>query len=331
MSPELGFAHPWLLALLALLPLLAIQHHRRPVSGALRYSRLPAPSGGRWRLHLPFYCRLLALGFLVVALARPQLGHVWEETTTEGIDIQLVLDVSGSMAAEDFRPLNRIEVAKELLREFIASRSGDRLGLVVFAGTARTLSPLTADRRMLAELVDSIELHTLPDGTAIGMGLAHAAARLRAGEGESRVVVLVTDGINNAGEIDPVTAAALCKGLGLRVHTVAVGREGRVPLPVPVRDAEGKLVETRRMQVELGVDEALLRDIAAQTGGRFYMATDPGALQSIFEEIDRLETSPRTVRRLVRREEGFQPLAWTALALLLLPTLLMPLRVTAEP
>src|SRR5690606_31041197 len=167
----LGFQAPLVLLLLLLLPALAFGHHRRP-RPALRVPRLPGRHAGSWRLHLPFYLRLAALALLILALARPRQGFTWEESTTQGIDIQIALDVSASMGAEDFQPDNRLQVAKSVVREFIAGRPADRIGLVLFAGSAVTLAPLTADRTMLDGLVDGVELHTLPDGTAVGVGLA---------------------------------------------------------------------------------------------------------------------------------------------------------------
>jgi Ca-activated chloride channel family protein len=324
-------APAWLLGLL-LLPLLALHHHRRLGRGALTYSRLPAGARGGWRLHLPFYSRLAAAALLLAALARPQLGTSWEETTTEGIDIQLVLDISGSMGAEDFEPHNRLHVAKGVLGDFVADRPGDRIGLVVFAGSALTKAPPTTDRAMLRQLIDTVELHTLPDGTAIGMALAAAAARLEESEAASRVVVLVTDGDNNAGAIDPESAAAVCAGLGIKVYTVAVGTtDGPVVIPIPVRDPFTGEVEIRKVPWQVRVDEELLAAIAERTSGRFFRATDPAALRGIFAAIDELERTPIEVRRLVRLEERFAPLAWTALALLCLPVLTGLAGVTAEP
>ena len=329
-TPQL--ASPWWLLLLLLLPLLAWWHHRRWEPGALTFSRLPGGAGGAWRLHLPFYCRLLALALLVVALARPQLGYAWEETTTEGIDIELALDISGSMGAEDFAPKNRLEVAKRVLSDFVAGRPGDRIGLVAFAGAALTKAPPTTDRRMLQELIASLALHTLPDGTAIGLALASAAARLKDSPAESRVIVLVTDGDNNAGQIDPESAAAIAAGLGIKVYTVAVGTQnGPVVIPVPVRNPLTGEIDVRRVPWNVRVDEALLQRIADRTGGRFFRATDPEALRHIFAAIDRLERTPLEVRQRVRHEERFMPLAWAALALLLLPLAAAILGVTAEP
>lgn len=338
MIPDLTGAFPhlaspaWLL-LLAALPLVAWRHHRRQALGALTYSQLPESAvRGRWRLHLPFYARLLALACLVVALARPQLGYAWEESLTEGIDIQIILDISGSMGAEDFKPKNRLTVAKHVVREFVAGRTGDRIGLVVFAGGAMTRAPLTTDRQMLGTLIDAVELNTVPDGTAIGVALASGAARLKASPAKTRVAVLVTDGVNNAGEIDPVSAAAACAGLGIKVYTIGVGSlKTLVPVPIPLRDPRtGRTVyQTSLMRVPM--DEALLKQIARRTGGQFFRATDPEGLRRIFAEIDRLEKTPLKIQRYVRYREAFPPLVWTALSLLLLPLATAGARMTAEP
>jgi Ca-activated chloride channel family protein len=331
MMPVPSFASPWWLIGLAALPALAWWHHRRPRFGALLASRLPVAAGGIWRLHLPFYLRLAALALLLGALARPQLGYAWEESLTEGIDVQLVLDISGSMGAEDFQPKNRLTVAKRVIREFVAGRPGDRLGLTVFGGTAMTRAPLTSDRAMLDELVASVELNEVPDGTAIGVALANAARRLQASGAKSRVVVLVTDGVNNAGEIDPVSAAALCQGLGIRVYTIGVGRAGRVPVPVQVQDPITGRIRTQRALMDVEVDKALLAEIARRTGGAFFEATDPETLRRVFGEIDRLEKTPLKVKRYVRYQEAFMPFAWGALALLLLTPLTAAAGFTVEP
>ncbi len=329
--PHLGDP-AWLLLLLAL-PALAWLHHRRASPGALTYSRLPAGGrrSGAWRLHLPFYVRLAALACLVMALARPQLGYAWEESLTEGIDIQLVLDISGSMGAEDFQPKNRLTVAKQVVKEFVAGRPGDRIGMVVFSGAAMTRAPLTTDREMLDLLIDSVELNSLPDGTAIGVALASAAARLKDSAAKTKIIVLVTDGVNNAGAIDPISAAALCKGLGLKVYTVGVGSGGRVTVPLPSHDPVTGRTVIRRYVMNVPVDEPLLRQIAGRTGGQFYKATDRSSLQRIFREIDRLEKTPLQVKRYVRYRETFPPLVWAGLGLLLLPFAAAGLKVTAEP
>jgi Ca-activated chloride channel family protein len=327
-------AHPaWLLLLLAV-PLLAWLHHRRSSAGALTYSRLPTGRGvgGGWRLHLPFYARLLALACLIAALARPQLGYAWEESLTEGIDIEIVLDISGSMGAEDFKPKDRLTVAKRVVREFVAGRTGDRIGLVVFSGGAMTRAPLTTDRGMLDTIVDNIQLNALPDGTAIGVALANAAARLKDSQAKSKVIVLVTDGINNAGEIDPISAAAVCQGLGIKVYTVGVGgNQGLVAVPFPTRDPLTGQTFYRKVPMNLPVDEKLLRTIAQRTGGHYFLATDPESLRRIFREIDQLEKTPLQVRRYVRYREAFPPLVWAGLGFLAFPLATALLRITAEP
>jgi Ca-activated chloride channel family protein len=315
-------------------PLLAWRHHGRAALGALTYSRLPAGRGvgGGWRLHLPFYARLLALACLIVALARPQLGYALEESLTEGIDVEIVLDISGSMGAEDFKPKDRLTVAKRVVREFVAGRPGDRIGLVVFSGGAMTRAPLTTDRDMLDTIIDNIQLNALPDGTAIGVALANAAARLKDSQAKSKVIVLVTDGINNAGEIDPLSAAAVCQGLGIKVYTVGVGgAHSLVPVPFPVPNPVTGRTEIRRVLMNLPVDEQLLQTIAQRTGGRYFLATDPESLRQIFQAIDRLEKTPLQVKRYVRYHEAFPPLAWAGLGLLILPFATALLRITAEP
>jgi len=322
---------PWVLLLLLLLPLFAFVRHRGKAYGALTYSSIGRrPRQGKWRLHLPFYCRLLALGLLIAAAARPQLGFAHEESLTEGIDIQLVLDISGSMAAEDFQPRNRLQVAKDVLREFIARRQGDRVGLVVFAGQALTKAPLTSDHDMLRLLVDSVELFTLPDGTAIGQALASGAARLKDSQAKTKVVVLVTDGVNNRGAIDPDSAAAVCEGLGIKVYTVGVGTEGVVTVPMKVVDPFGN-ERMQRMSMEVEVDEELLKRIAARTGGEFFQAVDPSGLRRVFDRIDQLEKTPLQVKRYVRYQEVYQPFVWAALALLALPLLPALAGKTLEP
>lgn len=325
-------ASPAWLLLLAALPLLAWRHHRKHSFGALTYSQLPGKAGGRWRLHLPFYARLLALACLIGALARPQLGYAWEESLTEGIDIQIVLDISGSMGAEDFQPKDRLTVAKQVVREFVAGRTGDRIGLVVFSGGAMTRAPLTTDRTMLATLIDAVELNTLPDGTAIGVALASAAARLKGSPAKTRIAVLITDGVNNAGEIDPASAAAACAGLGIKVYTIGVGSDRSVvPVPQTRPDPITGQPVTIRSMMRVPMDERLLKEIAGRTGGQFFRATDPEALRQVFAEIDRLEKTPLKVQRYVRYREAFPPLAWAGLGLLLLPLALAGARVIAEP
>jgi Ca-activated chloride channel family protein len=235
------------------------------------------------------------------------------------------------MGAEDFQPKNRLAVAKQVVKDFISGRPGDRIGMVVFSGAALTRAPLTTDREMLELLIDSVELNSLPDGTAIGVALASGAARLKDSAAKTKVMLLVTDGANNAGAIDPASAAALCQGLGIKVYTIGVGAAGRVPVPIPTQDPVTGVVTTRRVMMNVPVDEPLLRQIAGRTGGQFYRATDGQSLQRIFREIDRLEKTPLQVKRYVRYQEAFPSLVWAGLALLLLPFATAGLEVTAEP
>jgi Ca-activated chloride channel homolog len=324
------FANPAWLWLLLAVPAVAWWRWRAGTA-ALSFSRLPARSGGAWRLHLPFAVRCLALALLVVALARPQLGYSWEESLTEGIDIQVVLDISGSMGAEDFQPRNRLEVAKRVVDDFIDQRPGDRIGLTVFSGAAMTRSPLTTDRAMLHFLVDSVELNSLPDGTAIGLALANATARLKDSAAKTKVIILVTDGVNNAGAIDPASAAAIAQGLGVKVYAVGVGTAGRVPVPLPIQNPITGRREIQRVLMNVEVDEDLLRRLAQRTSGKFFKATDEAALREIFSAIDQLEKTPIATKTYVRYDEVFQPLVWTALGLLLLPLLASGLDLTVEP
>ncbi len=325
------FRDPEWLLLLLLLPLLVVRHLRGQRLGALLVSQLLPGPRHRLRLHLPFASRCLAFALLAVALARPQAVHQWEEVVTEGIDIQLVVDISGSMAAEDFQPLNRLEVAKRVLREFIARRAGDRIGLTVFSGTAMTRCPLTLDHEVLDGLIQQVQLSEVADGTAIGMALANAARRLRAGSSETRLILLVTDGVNNAGEIDPRSAAALVAGLAYPVYAIGVGTTGEAPMPVRFRDSFTGREVVRRMRVPVEIDEALLTEIASRTGGKYFRAHDPEAFRKAVEEIDRLKKSQIKARKHVRYEERFMPWVWGALAAWLLPSLATLLGSTAEP
>ena len=203
--------------------------------------------------------------------------------------------------------------------------------MVIFSGSALTKAPLTTDRQMLRLLIDSVSLNTLPDGTAIGVALANAAARLKDSDANSKVIILVTDGVNNAGAIDPVSAASVCKGLGIRVYTVGVGTAGRVPIPVPSTDPITGRQITRRVLMNVEVDEELLANIADHTGGVFYKATDGESFREIFGEIDQLEKTVLQTKNYVRYQEAFQPFAWAALSFLLLPLITIAIGFTAEP
>jgi Ca-activated chloride channel family protein len=259
----------------------------------------------------------LALAPLAVALARPQEVLSRHLEHAEGVDLVLALDVSGSMSALDFEPTDRLGVAKEVISDFLDRRSNDRFALVVFAGAAVTLCPLTLDHGVAQHLLDEVEIGSLPEGTAIGLGLGTAVARLRHSEAESKVVVLVTDGSNNTGQLDPVNAAEMAAELGITVHTVLVGRGGLVPVPVDQRDPRTGRVRRMVRQMEMEINPELLAELARITGGSSFRARDPKALAQVFSSIDDLEKTEFTSTKLVRYRERFEPWALTALAVLL--------------
>lgn len=291
------FEWPWMLALLAVVPLL-MGMRRRPAGrrAAVLWSGPPPLGPDLWLLPVRLVDVLpwLALVAVLIASARPQLGLRQTETETRGVDIMLVIDISPSMAAQDFQPQNRLAVAQEQAREFVRERPHDRIGLVAFAATAFLQCPLTLDHDALIDLVGGLDFGLAEDGTAIGMGIATAVAGLRESRTPSKVVVLLTDGQNNRGAIDPLTGAELARAYGIKVYTVLVGRGGVVP--VPVDDPAGRRIEMVRMDVDPGT----LREIALRTGGRFYRATDTAALNNIYAQIDRLERAP--IRAVTYRE-----------------------------
>jgi len=283
--------HPWLLLALLVVPWL-VWRARRPAARppAVLWSK----SRGRWiagasswPLHAVALLPWAALILGLVALARPQQGLKQTETETRGVDIVLALDLSPSMQAMDLSNKNRLTVAKAAAKEFIKGREHDRLGIVAFAGTAFTLCPLTLDHDVLLELLDGLDFGMAEDGTAIGMGLATSVSRLRESKTPSKVIVLLTDGQNNRGAIDPMTGAELARTFGIKVYTVLVGRGGVVPVPV-----DDPVFGRRIQMVRMDVDDQSLRDIAAKTGGCFYRATDSDALTSIYAQIDQLERAP---------------------------------------
>lgn len=328
---DLGALHfqdpAWLWAALAgPLVLLLAWLRERAATRAVHFPGLARLAGLRsgWRVrarHAPLVAAAAGLSLLAVALARPQRGFTRENVTTRGVDIVVALDVSGSMAAEDFQPRNRLEVAKQVVSDFVRSRGDDRIGMVVFAGKSLTQSPPTTDTAVLLRQLEAVQLEMLPDGTAIGSGLATALTRLRHSKAKSRIVVLVTDGSNNAGEIDPATASDVAKAMEVRVYTVGVGRGGTVPMPVKVRDPFSGRVTAQRMPVQVDVDEGLLQRIAERTGGEFFRAADADALRGIFARIDRLEKSDIKLNTWRRYDERFPPVLAAAAALLALAAL----------
>jgi Ca-activated chloride channel family protein len=304
---------PWLLLFLGLLPIVATLARRR-VSRQAAVLWVRAPTAPGWRV---FLLRVtaglpwLALALAVAALARPQQGVRLSETESRGVDIILAIDISPSMSAQDFQPRNRLSVARETAREFIRHRPHDRIGLVGFAATAFTQCPLTLDHEALEELLDGLDFGLAEDGTAIGMGLATAVARLRESRTPSKVIVLLTDGRNNVGQVDPLTGADLARALGVKVYTILVGRGGFVPVPVP-----DPLLGQRTVMMQMDVDPVTLAQIAQRTGGRFYRATDAAALAGIYHDIDRLERVPvSSIEYREHRDLG--PLVLGAAALLL--------------
>lgn len=264
----------------------------------------------RWR-RVPLFLRVAALALLVLALARPQMGRKQFVTEGEGIDIVLALDVSGSMAAQDFAPNDRLFVAKKTIERFIEGRKVDRIGLVLFAGQAFTQSPLTLDYGIIQQFLTQARIGMIEDGTAIGMALVTATNRLRESTAKSRVVVLLTDGDNNAGRVDPLTAADLAATTGVRVYTIGVGSDG--PAYVPVQDP---LLGTRLIKQQFKIDEPTLRSIAEKTGGKFFRAQDAESLARVFDAIDAMEKSPYEVKTYTDYSERYPVFAGIALALL---------------
>ena len=304
------FAAPYAgLVLLALLALLVVHLARGRVGRASLVFPLTSPframpPGPAVRLrHVPVTLRVLGLLLLVVAFARPQTGRHEEEVLTEGIDIALAVDISGSMRTEDFKPKNRLAVAKDVVGQFVHGRRNDLIGLVVFAANAYTRCPLTLDYGVLQDLLSQVDIASREeDGTAIGMGLATAVARLKDAKGKSRVIILLTDGRNNRGQIDPLSGARLAQAMGIKVYTIGVGTEGEAPYPI-----DDPILGRRYINVQADIDEQTLQQIADATGGRYFRATDARALKEIFATIDRMERTEIKVRGYTRHTEEF---AW---------------------
>ena len=309
------FQNPEILWLLLIVPLLVAYY---VWVGRQRATLLVSTLGsGRaprtlryWLRHLPVALRLISLSLLIVALARPVEEHAESETTIEGIDIVLAMDISGSMLAQDFKP-NRIESAKNIASEFVADRQGDRLSIVAFAGEAFTQCPLTSDRSAVQTSLARLRSGIIDDGTAIGNGLATAINRLRESSSKSKVVVLLTDGVNNSGSMSPLMAADIAKNMGIKVYTIGVGRRGQAP--TPVMDAFGN-VGLAMMNVE--IDEELLREISSLTGGKYFRAENAEALTKIYDEIDQMEKSKVEINDYISYEELY--LGWLIWGLILL-------------
>lgn len=317
------FEYPYLLFLLVIPLLLLLLYIWRQIKGKTVRLRVStsAPwlaSGQKWPAavhHVPFALRLAAIVMIILALARPRSSSEVEKVDSEGIDIVLAMDVSTSMLARDFQP-DRLSAAKDIAIEFIAQRPSDRMGIVVFAGESYTQCPLTTDRATLINLMKEVQTDLIEDGTAIGNGLATAVARMQTSDSPSRVVILLTDGVNNMGEIAPLTAAQIAKTYGVRVYTIGVGANGTAPYPVVTPWG----IELRNVQVE--IDEDLLKEIASTTGGKYFRATDNTKLAEIYSEIGRMEKVKTTVEAFPVYKELFPRFALVALVCLLLEFLL---------
>ena len=317
------FANPYLLWLLALVvPMVAYYIYRTLQGGAA--IRISTVAGARnaprtlryWLRHVPFILRGMAVALIIVALARPQDVEEQSRTNAEGIDIMLAIDISSSMLARDFEP-DRLTSAKEVAAEFVADRYGDRIGLALFAGESFTQSPLTTDKGTLQTLLMRLRSGIIEDGTAIGNGLATAINRLRESEAKSKVIILLTDGVNNRGEIAPLMAANIAADMGIKVYTIGVGTRGKAPYPAV--DMFGNMV-FQMMDVE--IDEQTLEQIAETTGGRYFRATDRDKLKSIYDEINSLEKSKVEITDLTIYHERFLPLLLLAIGLLVAEFLL---------
>jgi len=332
------FKDPLWLWLLLLIPLFALLNFiwmkRRKVAARFPTLSLLKTTGGGLGAklrHLLTGLRWITLIALIIALARPQKLLQERQIDTEGIDIMLALDISTSMLAEDFRPKNRLEAAKAVATEFIQGRTSDQIGLVVFAGQSFTQCPLTLDYNLLVKLLDrvNIELVTegsIEDGTAIGMAIATGINRLRSSSAKSRIIILLTDGQNNRGEVDPVTAASAAQALGIRIYTIGVGTEGMAPYPV--KDQWGRI---HYQQAQVKIDEKLLRQIADMTGGKYFRATDAEALRRIYNEIDQLEKSKIRVHQYRQKAELFKPYLIVAVIMLLIEIVLAATRLRTVP
>ena len=318
---NIHFAKPWFFALFAVLPLLIYFYLRPPfrVQGSMLVSGVKAFGNGRtWRTllrHILFIFRMLAITCIIIALARPQTGSEQQLTSGEGIDIVFCLDISGSMLAQDFTP-NRMEAAKQVVSEFIDNRPTDRMGLVIFSGESFTMCPLTTDHAVLKSQLYNVQSGLLEDGTAIGSGLATGVERLRSSVSKSKVIILLTDGENNGGLVDPNSAKEIAKSYGVRVYTVGVGTEGFAP--VPVQTSSGVIMQREKVSI----DEKLLTQIANETGGKYFRATDNESLGTIYKDIDRLEKSKFQVTTFTHYTEKFFPFILAAVMFLVLEWIL---------
>jgi Ca-activated chloride channel homolog len=321
---DIHFAEKRWFWLLLLIPVLTAWYiwRRRKQHGELNYSsfillegiRLPARA--KWR-HMLFVLRMLGLACIIAALARPQSRSSWKDTKTEGIDIVISMDVSLSMLAKDFKP-DRLKVAKDVIMDFIDARPDDRIGLVLFGGEAFTQCPLTSDHKVLKNMFPQIRAGMLDQGTAIGLGLANAVARIRESKAKSKVIILISDGVNNVGEISPITAGELAATYGIRVYSIGVGSKGKALQPVAMY-AQG---EYEYDYVDVEIDEKMMSELSDMTGGKYFRATDKESLQNIYAEIDKMEKTIISEKSFSNKAEHFLPLAIAAAIFLLLEFLL---------
>ncbi len=320
---NITFAHPWLLLGLVLVPLMVgwylWRYHKQ--EAALQHSDISLFDGVKQSLRvrlrwLPYALRVVAVGAAVVALARPQSQLSRQEMTVEGIDIVMAMDLSGSMLAEDFKP-NRLEAAKKVAADFINGRKNDRMGLVVFAGEAFTQVPLTIDHQVLLKQLGNLKSGTMRDGTALGDGLATAINRIKDSEAQSKVIILLTDGVNNQGSMDPLSAAEIAALYNIRLYAIGVGSLGKAPFPF--RDQFGRV---HYQNVDVEIDEDLMRQMAAATNdGRYFRATNKKALKEIFDQIDEMEKSKIDVTQYAQTKDEYMPWLWLAVVALLLEAL----------
>lgn len=284
------------------------------ISDARVYAHTPK-SYKIYLLHLPFVLRIIGLAMIILVLARPQSTDNWQNTEMEGIDIMLAVDVSTSMLAEDLKP-NRLEAAKDVAAAFINGRPNDNIGLVLFAGETFTQCPLTTDHTVLLDLIHSVKTGLIQDGTAVGMGLANAVTRLKDSQAKSKVVILLTDGTNNMGDISPLTAAEIAKKYGIRVYTIGVGTNGTAPYPYPTA------MGVQYVNVPVEIDEKALTQIAGVTEGQYYRATSNTKLKEVYQQIDKLEKTKLNVKEFSKREEEYRLFALIAFLCILLEVLL---------
>jgi len=316
MFKDISFAYPWVLYFILVVPLLITWYFwkGRKKQAAITYSSLKMfekiPATFRERLrHLPFALRMLGLIFLIIALARPQNFSAGQSVNAEGIDIAMVLDISGSMLAEDFKP-NRLDAAKNVIDDFVSARTTDRIGLVIFSREAFTQCPLTIDYSVLRNLLGDIKSGMIEDGTAIGNAIANGVNRLKDSDAESRVIILLTDGVNNAGEVDPISAAEIASTFGIRIYTIGVGTRGEAPYPIKTPFG------TRYQMVPVEIDEVILKKIAELTGGEYFRATNNRALEEIYNKIDKMEKTKIEITSYRNAKELFA--GWLGIGFLLL-------------